>query len=61
VALMKMARETSGRNHPMSLSCWKQDTDFQPGVSKSGESDYVLQVKVGDLPLAIIVAGKHEG
>ena len=47
VALMKMAREASGRNHPMAFSCWKQDTDFAPGLSKAGETDVVLQIKAG--------------
>lgn len=61
VSLMKMARDASGRSHPMTLSCWKQESDFAAGLAKSGESDFVLQVKVGDLPLAIIVLGKHEG
>ncbi len=61
LALMKMAQVASGRNHPMSLSCWKQESDFTAGISKMGESDIVLQVKVGDLPLGIIVMGKHEG
>jgi len=61
VPLMKMAQAASGTNHPLSLSCWQQDNEFTAGLSKHGESDYVLQTKVGDLPLAIIVIGRHEG
>jgi hypothetical protein len=59
--LMKMAQAASGTNHPLSLSCWQQDNEFTAGLAKHGESDFVLQTKVGDLPLAIIVIGRHEG
>ncbi len=36
-----------------------QGTTF-PAVTKEGEHDIVLNVKVGDLPIAIIVAGRAE-
>jgi hypothetical protein len=36
-----------------------QGTAF-PAVTKEGEHDIVLNVKVGDLPIAIIVAGRAE-
>jgi hypothetical protein len=32
-----------------------------PALTKEGEHDVVLNVKVGDLPLAVIVVGKAEG
>jgi hypothetical protein len=32
-----------------------------PSVAKEGDHDWVLNVKVGDLQIAIIVAGKYEG
>jgi hypothetical protein len=60
-ALMDMSRKASGTPHPASLSCWKADTDFKPGLAKEGESDWVLHVKIGDTPVAIIVAGQHAG
>jgi hypothetical protein len=30
-------------------------------VTKEGENDWVLSVKVGNLPIAIILVGKAEG
>jgi hypothetical protein len=39
------------------LSFWKADTD-SPGFSQQGDADWVLQSKVGDTPIDIIVAGK---
>lgn len=58
--LMKLAQKASGTNHPWSLSCWKQDTEFQPGLAAHGENDHVLQVRIGQTPVAVIVAGKAE-
>lgn len=60
-ALMSMSRKTSGTPHPAVLSFWKQDSDFKPGLHLEGEHDWVWHVKVGDLPLAIILVGKAEG
>ncbi|HLJ14090.1 MAG TPA: hypothetical protein VKV15_06300 [Bryobacteraceae bacterium] len=57
-ALVDMSRKASGTPHPAVLSIWKQDTDFQPGFSLQGEHDWVLQTKLGDTPLAIILIGK---
>jgi hypothetical protein len=31
-----------------------------PAVTKEGDHDWVLNVKIGDLPFAIILAGKAE-
>jgi hypothetical protein len=59
--LMQLAKEASGTNHPLSLSCWKQDQEFSPGLHAAGENDTVLQVNVGGVQLAIIIAGRHEG
>ena len=56
-ALMDMSRKASGTPHPAVLSLWKADSDFQPGVSKQGENDWVLQTKLGDTPIALIVVG----
>jgi hypothetical protein len=58
--LMVMSRKVSGTPHPAVFSIWKAD-DFKPGLEKQGENDWVLQVKVGDLPIAMIVVGKSEG
>lgn len=60
-ALMDMSRKASGTPHPASLSCWKADADSKPGFAKEGESDWVLHVKIGDTPVAIILVGQHAG
>jgi|SRR6266404_3044747 len=56
-ALMALSKKASGTPHPAVLSFWKQDTDFQPGISKQGESDWVFQTKLGETPVAVIVVG----
>ena len=55
-ALVAMSRKASGTPHPAVLSFWKADTD-KPGFSKQGESDWVLQTKFDDTPIAIILIG----
>ncbi len=55
-ALVAMSRKASGTPHPAVLSFWKADKDA-PGFSKQGESDWVLQTKIGDTPIAIILVG----
>ncbi len=55
--LMDMSRKVSGSQHPAVLSMWKADTDFKPGFDKQGDTDWVLQTKMGDLPIAIILIG----
>ena len=55
-ALVAMSRKASGTPHPAVLSFWKADSDA-PGFSKQGESDWVLQAKIGDTPIAIILIG----
>jgi len=60
-ALMDMSRKASGTPHPASLSFWKADTDFKPGFEKMGDNDWVLQTKIGDTPIAIILIGQYVG
>jgi hypothetical protein len=56
--LMDMSRAASGTPHPAVLSLWKADAaKFTSGVAQEGEHDWVLQHKIGDLPIAVIVAG----
>lgn len=55
--LMTMSRKASGTPHPAVLSLWKADTDFTPGFAKQGDTDWVLQAKIGDTPVAIILIG----
>ena len=59
-ALMTMSRKASGTTHPLVMSIWKPDT-FAAGFAKEGEHDWVLQVKVGSLSMAIILIGRGEG
>jgi hypothetical protein len=56
-ALVALSRKASHSPHPAVLSFWKADTD-SPGFSQQGDADWVLQSKVGDTPIDIIVAGK---
>jgi hypothetical protein len=59
--LVDWSRKVSRTPHPAVLSMWKVESDFKAGFDKMGEADYVLQVKVGDTPIAIILIGKAEG
>lgn len=54
--LVAMSKKASGTSHPAVLSIWKADTDFKPGLDKEGD-DWVLQAKMGDTPLAMILVG----
>jgi hypothetical protein len=55
-ALVAMSRKASGTPHPAVLSFWKSDTD-NPGISKQGDADWVLQAKLGDTAIAVILVG----
>jgi hypothetical protein len=55
-ALVAMSRKASHTPHPAVLSFWKADAD-SPGFSQQGDTDWVLQSKVGDTPIDIIVVG----
>lgn len=60
--LVDMSEKALGRPHPGVFSIHKVDTgDFKPGFAQAGETDWVLQQKVGDTPVAIILVGKAEG
>jgi hypothetical protein len=52
--------KTSGTTHPAVFSIEPPSGSTFPAVTKEGEHDIVLNVKIGDLPFAIIVAGKAE-
>lgn len=54
-AVVAMSRKASGTPHPAVLSFWKADSGT-PGFAKQGE-DWVLQSKVGDIPVAVILIG----
>ena len=59
-SLVAMSRKASHTPHPAVLSFWKADAD-SPGFSQHGDVDWVLQSKVGDIPIAIIVVGTTAG
>jgi hypothetical protein len=52
--------KNSGTAHAAVFSLEPPAGNTFPAVTKEGEHDIVLNVKVGDLPIAIIVAGKAE-
>ena len=59
-ALVKMSRTASGTPHPAVFSIEPPAGSTFPAVTKEGDHDWVLNVKIGDLPFAIILAGKAE-
>lgn len=54
--LVALSRKASGSAHPAVLSVWRAPAD-STGFSEQGDSDWVLESKVGDTPIEIIVAG----
>jgi hypothetical protein len=59
--LMAMSKKASGTPHPAVLSMETPAPGNVPALTKEGDHDWSLAVKVGDTPLAVIVAGKVEG
>ena len=51
--------KTSGTAHAAVFSL-ETPSGSMPSVTKEGDNDWVLAVKVGDLPIAIILVGKAE-
>lgn len=58
-ALMEMSRKASSTPHPAVMSMWRVESGFAPGISEGSESEWVLKTKIGELPVAVIVAGKN--
>src|SRR5882724_703194 len=58
--LMKMSRKASGTPHPAVLSMSASSNSTFPELKKEGESDWVLHVKIGAVPVAVILVGKAE-
>jgi hypothetical protein len=52
--------KTSGTTHAAVFSLEPPSGNTFPAVTREGEHDTVLNVKVGDLPIGIIVAGRAE-
>src|SRR5579884_1041316 len=53
--LVEMSKKASGTPHPAVMSLWKAE-DNKTGLSQQGD-DWVLQTKLGDTPIALIVIG----
>ena len=60
-ALVAQSTKASGTPHPAVLSIWSSAAEKFPGFSKQNDHDWVLDAKVGDVNLSLIVAGKYEG
>lgn len=58
--LVAMSRKASGTPHPAVLSASSSSSSTFPELKKEGDSDWVLHVKLGDTPIALIVAGIQE-
>jgi len=58
--LVEMSR-SSGTAHPAVFSLGPPSGSTFPSLNKEGEHDWSLAVKVGSLPIAIMVAGTYEG
>jgi len=59
--LVAMSTKASGTPHPAVLSISNSSSDKLPNFSKQGDHDWVLDTKVGDLSISIILVGKVEG
>ena len=60
-ALVALSTKASGTPHPAVLSIWNSAGDKFPNFSLQGEHDWVLDTKLGELPLSILLIGKVEG
>jgi hypothetical protein len=59
-ALIKLSSETTGMPHPSCLSLAPSSQDTLPSLHKE-ERDWVLHLKIGGQPVALIVVGRAEG
>ena len=60
--VVDMSRKASGTPHPAVLSIEPPAGDApNPGFIKEGENDWVLNTKIGSMPVGIILIGKYEG
>ena len=60
-SLVKMSTKASNSPHPAVLSMEQPQSGATfPAVAKEGDSDWVLNVKVGNLPIGLIVVGRAQ-
>jgi hypothetical protein len=60
-ALVTMSTKASNSPHPAVLSMEAPQGGSFPSVAKEGDSDVVLNVKVGSVSIGLIVVGKAQG
>jgi len=60
-ALVAMSTKASGTPHPAVLSMESPSGSNFPAVVKEGDADQVLNVKVGNLAIGLIVVGRVQG
>jgi hypothetical protein len=61
-ALMAMSRKASGTPHPAVLSMWSASAgDSVPSFAKQGDTDWVLNTKIGTTPVSVILIGQVQG
>lgn len=53
--LLDQSRKASGTAKPAMFGFWKAGSDFKPGIEKSGAADWILQTKLGDVPICILL------
>ena len=60
-ALMAMSRKASGTPHPAVLSIWSASaSDPVPNFAKQGETDWVLNTKIGTTAVSVILIGQAQ-
>jgi hypothetical protein len=59
--LVQMSTKASNSPHPAVLSMEPPQASSFPSVAKEGDSDVVLNVKVGNVSIGLIVVGKAQG
>jgi hypothetical protein len=60
-AMIAQSRKASNTPHPAVLSIWASGSDVKaPSFAKEGDHDWVLNAKMGDTPVSIILVGKAE-
>lgn len=59
--LVGWSLKASSSTHPAVLSVEPPAGTTFPSFGKEGDSDWVLSVKIGDVPFAIILVGKTQG
>jgi hypothetical protein len=58
-SLMAMSRKASGTPHPAVLSMWSGSPgDSAPSFAKQGDTDWVLNTKIGTTPVSVILIGQ---